>query len=116
MMKTFKARMCRRVDYFSKDLRDSGLYYDDDIIHRVCLKFYFLDVIQSELHSAALEGNALFTCPVINVESPLGKPDVLYFVPASAESQDYMTPVDIDEIKIAEDTCAEQLRARGCCS
>lgn len=60
MMKTFKARMCRRVDYFSKDLRDSGLYYDDDIIHRECLKFCFLDVIQSELHSAALEWNALF--------------------------------------------------------
>ena len=54
--------------------------------------------------------------PSSNVESPLGKPDVLYFVPVSAESQDYMTPVDIDEIKIAEDTCAEQLRARGCCS
>ena len=54
--------------------------------------------------------------PSSNVESPLGKPDVLYFVPASAESQDYMTPVDIDEIKIAEDTCAEQPQARGCCS
>ena len=48
------------MDYFSKDLRDSGLYYDDDIIHRECLKFCFLDVIQSELHSAALEWNALF--------------------------------------------------------
>ena len=49
------------------------------------------------------------------MESPSGKPDVLYFVPASAESQDFMTPVDINEVEIAEDTCAEQPQAKGCC-
>ena len=49
------------------------------------------------------------------MESPSGKPDVPYFVPASAESQDYMTPVDIDEVEIAKDTCAEKPQAKGCC-
>ena len=101
------------ITYF-KDLRDSGLYCDDDIIHRECLKFCFMDVIQSELHRAALEWNVYRIRPSNNVESPPGKPDVLYFVPASAESQDYMTPVDIDGIEIAEDTCAEQPQAKGC--
>lgn len=100
---------------FFKDLRASGLYCDDDIIHRKCLKFCFMDVIQSELHRAALEWNVHRIRPSNNVESPPGKPDVLYFVPASAESQDYMTPVDIDEIEIAEDMCAEQPQAKGCC-
>ena len=74
-----------------------------------------MDVIQSELHRAALEWNVHRIRPSSNVESPWGKPDVLNFVPASAESQDCMTPVDIDEIEIAEDTCVEQPQARGCC-
>ena len=34
---------------------------------------------------------------------------------ASAESQDYVTRVDIDEIEIAEDMCAGQPQAEGCC-
>ena len=49
------------------------------------------------------------------MESLSGKPDVLYFVPVSAESRDYVTPVDIDEIEITEDTCADQPHAKGCC-
>ena len=100
---------------FFKDVRDSGLYYDDDIIHRECLKFCFMDVIQSELHRAALEWNVRRILPSSNVESPSGKPDVLYFVPAAAaESQDSMTPVDIDKVEIAEVTCAKQPQAKGC--
>ena len=91
---------------FVKDLRDSSLYYDDDIVHRECLKFCFMDVIQSELNRAALQWNVHRIPPSSNVESPSGKPDVLYFVPASAESQDYMTTVDIDKAEIAEDACA----------
>ena len=70
---------------------------------------------QSELHRAALDWNIHRIRPSSNVESPSGKPDVLYFVPASIESQDYMTPVDMDEIEIAKDSCAEQPQARGCC-
>ena len=70
---------------FFTDLRYSGFYYDDDIIHRECLKFCFLDVIQSELHRAALEWNVFGIRPSSNVEYLSGKPDVLYFVPASAE-------------------------------
>lgn len=70
---------------------------------------------QSELHRAALDWNIHRIRPSSNVESPSGKPDVLYFVPASIESQDYMTPVDMDEIEIAKDLCAKQPQARGCC-
>ena len=101
------------ITYF-KDLRDSGFYCDDDLIHRECLKFCFMDVIQSELHRAAQEWNVHRIRPSGNQESPSGKPDVLYFVPASVDSQDYVTPVDIDEIEIAEITCAEQPQAKGC--
>ena len=99
---------------FFKDLRDSGLYCDDNIIHCECLKFCFMDVIQSELHRAAKEWNIHRIRPSSNVESPAGKPDVMYFIPESVDAQDYVTPVDMDEIEIAEDMCAERPQAKGC--
>ena len=99
---------------FFKDLRDSGLYCDDNIIHCECLKFCFMDVIQSELHRAAKEWNIHRIRPSSNVESPAGKPDVMYFIPESVDAQDYVTPVDVDEIEIAEDMCAERPQAKGC--
>ena len=99
---------------FFKDLRVSGLYCDDNIIHCECLKFCFMDVIQSELHRAAKEWNIHRIRPSSNVESPAGKPDVMYFIPESVDAQDYVTPVDMDEIEIAEDMCAERPQAKGC--
>lgn len=40
------------ITYF-KDLRDAGLFCDDDIVHRECLKFSFMDIIHMELHKIA---------------------------------------------------------------
>ncbi|XP_068750938.1 uncharacterized protein [Montipora capricornis] len=99
---------------FFKDLRDSGLYCDDNIIHCECLKFCFMDIIQSELHRAAEEWNVHRIRPSSNVESPSGKPDILYFVPGLVNSQDYVIPIDLDEIEIAEDLCAVQPQVKGC--
>lgn len=38
----------------------------------------------------------------------------MYFIPESVDAQDYVTPVDMDEIEIAEDMCAERPQAKGC--
>lgn len=38
-----------------KDLRDSGLYNDDDVIQREFLKFCFIDVLRMELHRVTQE-------------------------------------------------------------
>ena len=46
--------------------------------------------------------------------APSGKPDVLYFVPESVATQDYSSPVDMDEIEIAEDMYAERPQEKGC--
>ena len=75
-----------------------------------------MDVLQGELHRAAEEWNVHRIRPSNNVESPSGKPDVLYFVRELVHAQDYMTPVDMDEIQIAEDMCAERPQAKGCSS
>ena len=62
-----------------------------------------MDVIKSELHRAAKEWNVHRIWPSSNVQSPAGKPDVMYFIPESVDAQDYVTPVDMDEIEIVED-------------
>ena len=99
---------------FFKDLRDSGLYSDSDVIQRECLHFCFMDVIQMELHKVAQEWNLHRIRPSVNAECPSGKPDVLYFVPESVATQDYSSPVDMDEIEIAEDMYAERPQEKGC--
>ena len=40
------------ITYF-KDMRDSGLYCDSDVIHVQCLRFCFMSTLQDELHRAA---------------------------------------------------------------
>jgi len=99
---------------FFKNLRDSGLY-NDDVIHRECLKFCFMDLIQSELHRVVLEWNVHRIRPSTNLESPSGKPDILYFLPELTGAQHYGIPIDMDEIEIAEFMCAERQQAKGCC-
>lgn len=102
------------IEYF-KNLRDSGFYNDDNVIHRECLKFCFMDLMQEELHRVVLEWNIHRIRPSTNLESPSGKPDILYFLPELKGAQGYSTPIDVDEIEIAEDMCATRPQAKGCC-
>ena len=102
------------IEYF-KNLRDSGLYNDENVIRRECLKFCFMDLMQEELHRVVLEWNVHRIRPSTNLESPPGKPDILYLLPELKGAQDYSTPINVDEIEIAEDMCAMQPQAKGCC-
>ena len=102
------------IEYF-KNLRDSGLYNDKNVIHRECLKFCFMDLMQEELHRVVLEWNVHRIRPSANLESPSEKPDILYFLPELKGAQDYSTLIDVDKIEIADQMCATQLQAKGCC-
>lgn len=99
---------------FFKDLRDSGLYNDDDVIQRECLKFCFTDVLQLELHRVAQEWNLHRIRPSNNAECPSGKPDALFFVPETVGAQDYSCPFEMDEFEIAEEMCAQRPQEKGC--
>ena len=66
---------------FFKDLRDQGLYNHDNVIHRECLKFCFIDILKTKLHAVARDCNIYRIWPSRNGESPPGHPDVLYFNP-----------------------------------
>jgi len=101
------------IKYF-KDLRDAGLFCDDDIVHRECLKFCFMDLLQMELHKVARLWNTHRIRPSANPESPPGRPDCLYFIPQSTHTCDYLTQVGADEVDIAEEHCAQEPSLRGC--
>ena len=96
-----------------KDFRETGLYVDDNVIHRECVKFSFMDVIPNELDRVAQNWNVHRIWPSPNAESPPGRPDVLYFVPESLDTRDYITPVNGDEIEIAEEMCATEPLTKG---
>ena len=72
------------IDHF-KDLRDRGLYCDADIINEECLKFCFMPVIKDELQRVARLWNSHRIRPSTNLESPLGKPDMLGSLSATTE-------------------------------
>ena len=101
------------IKYF-KDLRDRVLFSDEDIIHRECLKFCFMDLLGNELHKVAQYWNTHRIRPSANRESPSGRPDILYFLPQVNNTHDYVTPVDLEEIEIAEEEFAENAPQRGC--
>lgn len=71
---------------FSKNLREVGLYCDDDALHVECLQFRFLPLLKEELNHIAQHWNLHKIRPSINQESPPGRPDVLYFLPELKET------------------------------
>ena len=102
------------IDFF-KDMRSTGLYCDDDDIEVECLKFCFMSILRDELHRAARLWNVHKIRPSTNVESPSGRPDVLFFLPEVSNSRNYITGVDLDELELAEERCCKRTPQSGCC-
>ena len=73
-----------------------------------------MDVIQNELNRVAQNWNVHRIRPSSNAESPPGRSDVLYFVPESLDTRHYITPVNGDEIEIADEMCATEPLTKGC--
>ena len=101
------------IGYF-KDLRDSGIYSDDSAIHRECLKFCFMGILRKELHRVARLWNLHRIRPSSNMESPAGRPDFLFFLPEANDARNYLKPVCIKDIEIAEERCCQQPPPNGC--
>ncbi len=101
------------IRYF-KDLRDSGLYSDDDATQRECLKFCFMDILRKELHRVARLWNLHRIRPSSNMESPAGRPDFLFFLPEANDARDYQKPVVVEDIQIATERCCRRPPSNGC--
>lgn len=85
-----------------KDMRDSGIYDECNIIHRECIQFCFMSLIRDELYRVAKHWNLHRIRPTKNYETPPGRPDVLYFLPEANDSQSYMYPIPLEDIEAVE--------------
>ena len=99
---------------FFKDMRDCGLYCDDDVVQVECLKFCFMPVIRLELHKVAVLWNLHKIRPSTSQESPSGRPDMLYFVPEVTGGEDLQVHVDLDDVDLVEDYCCYRSPESGC--
>ena len=73
-----------------------------------------MPLLRSELHQVALSWNLHRIRKNVNAESPPGKPDILYFIPEINNTRDYKSSVDLRNVDIAEQLCAERLSPSGC--
>lgn len=111
--------MLRKIDtdfwisYF-KDLRETGLYNDGNIIHVNCLKFCFMPLLQEEVSRCAELWNLHRIRPQsLNYDSPSGRPDILYFLPELKGRVNYVHEVTLDDIEVAEEVISERQRRMG---
>ena len=96
------------INYF-KDLREVGLYCDDDILHVQCLKFCYMPLLKEELYRVVELWNLHRIRPQSsNEHSPPGRPEVLYFLPELNGKVRHIHNVTLDDIELAEHVCDGQ--------
>ena len=93
---------------FSKDMIGESIFCCHDPIHLKCLRFCFMPLIQGELNKVAIHWNLHKIRPSHKVESPSGRPDLLYYVPAWTNATDYRTEVDLDDIDVTDGVCCDR--------
>ncbi|XP_068708455.1 uncharacterized protein [Montipora foliosa] len=92
------------INYF-KDLRDQGLYNDDDPVQVECLRFCFLPVLQHELERVAKHWNLHKIRPSCNELSPHGRPDTIYFLPEVTNTMSYLHNTANEDLQVTKDVC-----------
>ena len=68
-----------------------------------------MPILRDELHRAARLWNLHRIQPSTNVESPSGRPDVLFFLQEVSGTRNYMVDVELDELDLAEDLAEEKI-------
>lgn len=99
---------------FFKDLRQSNLFNDADPLHVECIRYCFMDVLQKELNQVVIQWNQHTMQVKKNNESPGGKPDILFFVPDSCGTRDYIVNCDQNDILYCQQAYGESRPIHGC--
>ncbi|XP_078328013.1 uncharacterized protein LOC144623471 [Crassostrea virginica] len=81
------------INHF-KHMADYGIIDTSDIVHIECIRYCFLQLIDSELDGVARHWNEHRIRKCKNVDLPAGKPDVLYFQPETFLARDYQMPLN----------------------
>jgi len=72
-----------------------------------------MPILRDELNRTARQWNLHRIRPSTNLESPSGRPDVLFFLPEVSDTKNHMD-VDLDELELAEERCCYRPPQSGC--
>ena len=87
-----------------KDIKDSGMFDFENPIIKECLRFCFMDALQTDLDRIAHHWNSHnIRRQKRYVELPSGKPDVMYFIPELTNGYYFKTSVDLEDVRICLD-------------
>ena len=67
-----------------------------------------MPLLRAELQRVAQHWNLHKIRPSGNVDSPAGRPDVLYFIPEADGKESCLNEVALEEVDVAMDVCCEQ--------
>ena len=94
-----------------KELRENGLYCDSNPVQVDCLRFCYMGLLRDDLNRFVLLWNNHQIRPSsLNGESPSGRPDLLYFIPAAAATENFLVSVDTEDVAL----CNQFLSIRNC--
>jgi len=85
-----------------KELRANGDFCDCDPLHTECLKVCFMDALQDELNNVAINWN-LHPITLQQVDSPSGKPDILYFLPELQDTCDQKLTCSTADLEVVRE-------------
>ena len=84
-----------------KDIRDCRLFNIDSPVVKECLKFCFVDALQTDLDRIAHQWNSHHIRKMRGfVELPSGKPDALYYIQELTNGHDFGTSVNSEDVKL----------------
>ena len=75
---------------FFKDLRNTGLFNDSDLVQAECLSFCFTALLKDELRHVVQEWKLHKIRPSSNESSPPGRPDTLYCLPEITRTRSFL--------------------------
>ncbi|XP_066933073.1 uncharacterized protein [Clytia hemisphaerica] len=91
-----KARSSWWINFF-RDLIAQGIYDPSLYLHKSCMQFCLMGIIQRELDETKVLWNSHHVRRVRNSECPSGKPDVLYF---AQNFHDYKKLLNLNDVGI----------------
>lgn len=112
-LKTYFTQFWRN---FFHDLIDDGLFNNAIPIHLECIRFCFLDIIQTRLNIFTDYWNSHRIRSQRNLEGVTGIPDVLFHQPLLYDATDYSYPLPCSNISIdrISEVYTETVPMKGC--
>ena len=103
------------INYF-KDLRESGVYDDSDIIHVEALRFCFYASLQKDLDDMTEYWNNHKIRKSHAAESPDGRPELMYCLPEDYGGNESKVPMSLLDFSTVSSIYSTSANYSFCCS